>query len=73
MFIIGDLCEISMRVFIIWVALICILSVESSGESYERSFIFWIVIGVLCERGRCLSDFLTRIFGSLSWLSFHHL
>ena len=52
--------------------LLCILSAESSSESYERSFISWIVVDILCERGRCLSDFLTRISGSLSWLSFHH-
>ena len=32
-FIIGDLCEIFMRVFIPWPLLLCILSVESSGES----------------------------------------
>ena len=51
--------------------LLCILSVKSSSESLERSFISWIVVDTLCEWGECLSDFVTRISRSLSWLSFH--
>ena len=37
--------------------LLCILKVESLGESFEISFISWIIIDILCERGECLSDF----------------
>ena len=70
--VIGDLCEICMGFSLFGPLLLWILSVESSGESFEKSFISWIVVGILCERGRCFNDFLTKISRSLSWLSFHH-
>ena len=52
-FIIGDLCEVSGRFYGDFHSLVhfffCILSVESSGESLERSFISLIVVDTLCE------------------------
>ena len=70
--VIGDLCEIFMRFSFFGPLFLCILSVESLDESFKRSFISWIVVDILYEKGRCSSDFLTRISRSLSWLSFHY-
>ena len=38
--------------------------------SYEFTIDTWITINT-SERGECLSCFLARISGSLSWLSLH--
>ena len=48
-FIIGDLCEVLWGFSFLGSLLLCILSVESSGESLKRSFISWIIIDTICE------------------------